>query len=156
VADVERSRLLLGFNEWADLRILVAAEKLKPDEYAGLVAQFAHMLGTQRWWYAKWTGGEYGQHAVPVTIADAHAMFARSHDDLREFAAGLTEQALERSARWWGNEMELSVGELIVQVVNHGTQHRSELAITLTDRGCSPGDLDYLFFRLPQERFPKG
>jgi len=148
---VDQARLLLGFNEWANLRILAAAEKLVPEHYSELVGRFTHMLGTQRWWHAKWTATEYGQHAVPVTIADAQAMFARSHDDLREFAGSLTEATLEHSEQWWGSEQELSVGELIVQVVNHGTQHRSEIAVILTERGCSPGDLDYLFFRLPRD-----
>ncbi len=148
---VEQARLLLGFNEWANLRILAAVEKLKPDQYSELVDQFAHMLGTQRWWHLKWTDGEYGQHAIPATISEANAMFARSHDDLREFGASLTEETLAHSEGWWGGDQELSVGELIVQVVNHGTQHRSEIAISLTEWGCSPGDLDYLFFRLPRD-----
>ncbi len=39
----------------------------------------------------------------------------------------------------------------LVHVVNHGTQHRSELARFLTDRGHSPGELDLLdAFRLPE------
>ena len=151
MAAVEQARLLLGFNEWANLGILAAAKRLKPEQYGDLVDQFAHMLGTQRWWHLKWTGGEYGQHVIPVTIADANTMFARSHDDLREFGISLTDEKLAYSEHWWGDEQELAIGELIVQVVNHGTQHRSEIAISLTEWGCSPGDLDYLFFRLPRD-----
>jgi uncharacterized damage-inducible protein DinB len=149
---LEQTRLLLGFNEWANLRILTAAEKLKPEQYGELVDQFAHMLGTQRWWYLKWTGGEYDGHAIPSTIADANTMFEQSHEDMREFGDSLTEAKVAHSERWWdGEEAELSIGELVVQVVNHGTQHRSEIALRLTEWGASPGDLDYLDFRFPDD-----
>lgn len=147
VEDVERSRLLLDFNEWANLRILAAAEKLSPEDYTPLVEQFAHMMGAQRW-YARCSGIDYGKHAVPMTIEDLRIMLGRSHDDLREFAATLTAERLASAVAAPAELGEFSVEDSIVQLVNHGTQHRSEIALVLTERGCSPGDLDYLFFRL--------
>ena len=144
---VDQARLLIGFNEWANSRVLGAAEKLTPKQYSGLADQFAHVLGAQRFWHAKWTGGEYGSHAVTATIDEAKAAYGRSHDDLRAFAASLSGEAIDRSEDWFGNGQKLSVADAIVQVVNHSTQHRSEIAITLTEHGASPGDLDYLFFK---------
>jgi len=144
---VEQARKLIGFNEWANSRVLAAAEKLTSEQYSELADQFAHMLGAQRFWHSRWTGGEYGSHVFMETAAEATAAYAKSHDDMRVFGDSLTEESLERTDDWFGNGNQLSVGDSIVQVVNHSTQHRSEIAIKLTEHDASPGDLDYLFFR---------
>ena len=34
----------------------------------------------------------------------------------------------------------------LMHQVNHATQHRSEVALRLTELGQSPGDIDYLFY----------
>lgn len=148
MADVERSRLLLRFNEWANLRIVAAAEKLAAEDYAPLIDQFAHLMGAQRWWFARWTGTDYGEHAIPRTLHDLRTMLGGSHDDLRKFAASLTGERVDGLVAAPEELGEFSIEDSIVQLVNHGTQHRSEIAVVLTERGCSPGDLDYLFFRL--------
>ncbi len=144
----EHTRSLVACTIWADDRILAAADGIDDAQYAGLRAQLEHMLGTQRWWHAKWTSGVYAPPEVP-TLADARRHYADSHAALRSFAATLTQDGWDRSGQWWlefGYEQRMALGESITQVFSHAVQHRSEVAVILSGWGRSPGDLDYLRF----------
>ena len=155
MALADHARSLIGFHQWANEKILDAASGLSDDDLSrnlpattmSIGDVFAHMLGTMIFWHANWTGAPYRQPDVS-TRDRLLAEYAASHADLRAFAARLTDADWARSEPWWkrltGRPDELPLGDTIVQVVNHGTQHRSEIAVMLTEVGRSPGDLDYL------------
>ncbi len=48
-----------------------------------------------------------------------------------------------------GNVFRLALWQMMVHVILHGMQHRSEVAAVLTQFGQSPGDLDTLGFFQP-------
>ena len=41
---------------------------------------------------------------------------------------------------------QIMLWQVMVHIVNHGTQHRSEAAAMLTNFGYSPGDVDMIDF----------
>ena len=68
---------------------------------------------------------------------------------MRAFLAGLTDDDLQRIVHYRttkGVQGENPLWQLLLHVVNHGTQHRAEAAIMLTQHGCSPGDVDLIVF----------
>lgn len=155
----EHARSLVSFNEWANDHILTAAEACTPEQFAQVRGTLVHFLGTQIFWRRLWNGDgadgieEYmrqqtGDIETPDQLWSA---FAQSHDDMRAFVMDLGDADWHRSNKWWRPyyDAELPLGDSIVQVINHGTQHRSEVAVRLTEFGHSPGDLDYLNFKLP-------
>ncbi len=144
----EHARSMLAYTIWADDRLLAAADGIDDAQYASIAGQFSHMLGTQRYWYANWTGGDLVEPKLD-SLAAARRDYAASHEALRAFADGLTEEEWHRTEAWWkrwGVDATLPLGESITQVFYHGVQHRSEIAVLLSGWGHSPGDLDYLTF----------
>ena len=145
---VEHARSLIAATIWADDKLLAAAGGVSAEQYGGLSAQFSHMLGTQRYWHANWTGGSYEQPEL-ATFAHAREGYAASHAALSSYAAGLTQAEWDRTEQWWlrfGRQERMALGESITQVFCHGVQHRSEIAVTLSSWDRSPGDLDYLTY----------
>ena len=145
---IQHARSLLAYNSWADDRLLAAAAGTSDGDYAELRGRFEHMLGTQRYWHANWTGVPR-QEPVLETLAKAREDYAASHAALRAYGDALTQEEWDRGEQWWlrfGYEGRMALGESITQIFYHGIQHRSEIAVVLTSLGHSPGDLDYLPF----------
>ena len=73
---------------------------------------------------------------------------SRDEAELRAFLATLTDADLDqpRTITFIEDGVQVTgpLWQLMVHIVNHGTQHRSDAAQMLTDLGHSPGDLDLM------------
>jgi uncharacterized damage-inducible protein DinB len=111
-----------------------------------------HMARAQHSWWCFWTDSErvrLPELPADGVIAALGEWFDRSHEELRTFAESLDESSLERTYQDTDDEgrpVTFRLWEMMVHVVNHGTQHRAEAAVALTVLDHSPGDLDFCDF----------
>jgi len=159
MAKVEWIRKLYAYNAWANARVLEAVSGLSDaqlhEDRAGMESigeTLRHIVRAQHSWWSFWTGAE--RIRLPE-LPKAGAMeaisewFRGSHDELRAFVESLDDSSLEQTCQDTdddGRPVTFRVWEMMVHVVNHGTQHRSEAAAALTVLGRSPGDLDFCDF----------
>jgi len=159
VDNATQLRMLLEYNAWADRRVLgtaaaMSAEQLEraAEGVRSIRQMLAHALGTQIWWHTRWTTDAFPKEEAVATLdqmpfAEVRAAYDASHAALRAFGARLDAAEADRAETWWKDveyEQRAPLGQIIVQVVNHGTQHRSEAALMMATMGHSTGDLDYL------------
>jgi len=92
-------------------------------------------------------GSRFLWEVTPLTdLRSIREEWDQEHARLLAYAGALDEQDLAAPMVWKTDDEPLSVPRWLVlaHVVNHGTQHRSEMARYLTECGHSPGDLDLL------------
>lgn len=153
------------FHAWANGRILETASALSDEEFRGPAPldhgtafdTLRHLVDVDWSWREFCTGNDVGQtyvwdHGVDVDDLRSITVFCAEEDArLARYVRSLEPAALAERLRL-GDDPADSVPRwlIVAHVVNHGTQHRSEMARYMTERGHSPGDLDLLdAFTLP-------
>jgi len=147
---------LYDYHYWANERILAALARVDHEQFVAPAAVpwgslrgiLVHLLWAEATWLARWEGRptrpRFAEEAFP-TVADLTAGWAASETAMRAFLATLDETRLDtlfHYARTNGAPRGRPFWQMLVHVVNHGTQHHTEAAILLTQYGASPGDID--------------
>jgi uncharacterized damage-inducible protein DinB len=100
---------------------------------------------------AAYDATELHEDAFP-TLAILQERWMIEQREMRAYLDTLTEERLNGTIRYVipGARRERAVWHILLDVIIHATQHRSEAAVLLTDYGQSPGDFDFTMF--PNER----
>jgi uncharacterized damage-inducible protein DinB len=144
-------RFLFAYDRWATRRVLAALDGLDPAVWTrthvvderGLGGILVHHLGaSQRWRVAFQTQGD-GEGPRPEneplpTIDRLREWWDAEWVAVDAWLPTVTDEFV-------GHSFEgVPVWQMLVHVVNHGTQHRAEAAALLTAEGRSPGQLDLI------------
>ena len=145
------------YHAWADDRVFALAVAITEEDLRAPASldhgsawdTLRHLVDVNWSWREFCVGNDIGQAYVwdfvdgLDDLAGLHALSREDDATLRAYVASLDEAALaeelsmtpeEHRPRWL----------ILMHLLNHGTQHRTELARFLTDRGRSPSDLDLL------------
>lgn len=166
---IDEIKLLYDYNDWADLRILATCARVSPEQYAaptsyghgGLRATVVHIVDniwqqriTLQGYYqepladeAAYDATELHEDAFP-TLAELQERWFTEQREMRAYLDSVTEETLNSTIRYVipGAIRERIVWHILLDLILHATQHRSEAAALLTAYGQSPGDFDFTIF----------
>ena len=140
-------RFVFGYDRWATRRVLAALDGLDPGVWTrthvvderGLGGILLHHLGSsQRWRNAFQGSSERPRPELEplLTIAELRERWGAEWEAVDAWLQTMTDAFVS------GPFEGVPVWQMLVHVVNHGTQHRSEAAALLTAEDRSPGELD--------------
>lgn len=153
-------QLLYKYSAWANARILNAASKVTTEQFLSsashphgeLRSTLTHILFAEWIWRMRWQGEPSTNRIKSEDFPTFDALRARWLEEekaLNDFSASLTDEKLDSTFQHMtttGDPVEKILWQAMAHVVNHGTQHRSEAAVILTELGHSPGDVDLTLF----------
>lgn len=153
--------ILYNYNYWANTRILKTAEALDEAQFIAparasfnsLRGTLIHILGTEWIWRMRCQEGI----SPPAMITDINFPtlnalrlgWQTEENAMRTYLGRLEDNDLARRIAYTttqGKHYQTTLWQILIHVVNHGTQFRSEAAMLLTENGHSPGDLDFIFY----------
>jgi uncharacterized damage-inducible protein DinB len=153
-------RTFYEYNTWANERILTTAARLTNEQFvAPGSASFSsvrdtlvHTMWAQWNWLLRWRGEPNAPRFEPAEYADVAAVRARwdaIDSETHAFVARTDDAALDGICRYVNSQnepMAYPLWQQMLHQVNHGTQHRSEVAVILTEYGHSPGWMDFIVY----------
>jgi len=163
-------KLLYQYNDWANNRILAAAENLTQEQlrtpnelgWGSLRGALVHILDAEFGW-RKFLNNEAGSRDLLrdedfQEVAALRQRWELENQALWTFLNALTDEDLYRPviSQRGDTEYRWVLWQCLTHVVNHGTQHRAECAALLTGFGQSPGDVDFTLFLSSRHKHQDG
>jgi uncharacterized damage-inducible protein DinB len=144
------------YHAWANARILTLSTNISDDlrepadlDHGTAFDTLRHLVDVNWSWREFCVGNDVGDGYVwdlgyPLDdVAAIHAFSAADDAVLYAYLETLDDAALAELLRV-SDDFSSPRWLILMHLLNHATQHRTEMARYLTDRGQSPGDLDLL------------
>lgn len=132
---------------WDSINYITEEQFLADDAYSrGSVRNLMiHLASTDRRWLAGLKNAEEVGHLKFEdfsTRGETHQVFERVTHDLSEYVNSLTEEALNQNP----NDVSNPRWQVLLHLINHGTDHRSTVLQRLHEFGAPTFDQDFIIW----------
>ena len=111
--------------------------------------QVVHLMNVDDAWFGGLRGLQTPREFSPADSNDRKMI--RAHwdtveQDMRAYLAGLRDDMLFQKPFAEGEDKDLILWQVLLHVVNHGTDHRAQMLRILHDLGVNTKSQDYIFY----------
>jgi uncharacterized damage-inducible protein DinB len=111
--------------------------------------QIVHLMSVDDTWYSGLRGVDIPESLNPTNFDDRKIIRARwdnVEQNMRDYLAKLRDEMLFEKPFADGEDKDLILWQVLLHVVNHGTDHRAQILRLLNDLGVKTGPQDYIFY----------
>jgi uncharacterized damage-inducible protein DinB len=149
---------LFDYNYWARDRQLQACAALTEEQFLrplgnsfpSLRDTLTHLLAVEWLWLERWRGRSPRTSLAPEELPTLAALSQRWQTverEMREYVAGLTEEALDQSATYVntrGKTWTYELWRMILHLLQHQSYHRGQVTALFRQLGVQPPKVDFL------------
>jgi uncharacterized damage-inducible protein DinB len=110
--------------------------------------QIVHLMSVDDTWFSGLRGVELPEALNPTHFNDRkiiRAYWDTVERSMRDYLAKLRDELLSEKPFADGEDKDLILWQVLLHVVNHGTDHRAQLLRSLNDLGIKTGPQDFIF-----------
>lgn len=160
MVNLESTRTLLRYNDWANGQLLQAAAPLaverldRPFEMGRgtLRKTLLHIAVAEHVWVQRWKGRTetpWSNEDEPVGIAAVRDRLASTQNDRDTFLATLKDPDLSRTVTYrdsFGSLYTAALGDMLLQLCIHSAHHRAQAVNMFRHVGAGTLELDYMYW----------
>ena len=137
---------------WDDYVAQLSPEQFTHDSkysHGSVRDQIVHLISVDDTWFSGLRGVEIPEPLNPADFDDRNIIRARwdsVEQNMREVLANLRDDMLNEKPFADGEDKDLILWQVLLHVVNHGTDHRAQLLRLINDLGVKTTSQDYIFY----------
>jgi uncharacterized damage-inducible protein DinB len=111
--------------------------------------QIIHLISVDDTWFSGLRGVEISESLNPANFDDRkiiRAYWDNVEENMRDYLSKLRDDMLFKEPFADGEDKDVLLWQVLLHVVNHGTDHRAQLLRLLNDLGVKTGPQDYIFY----------
>ncbi len=137
---------------WDEAVVSLSQEQFAQDigySHGSVRNQIVHLVSVDDTWFSGLRGLEIPETLNPVNFGNREIL--RAHWDqvernMRDYLAKLRDDMLFEKPFPEGEDKDLILWQVLLHVVNHGTDHRAQILRLLNDLGVKTTSQDYIFY----------
>ncbi len=140
---------LFDYNDWANKAAALSIKKTTNiDDHA--VSLFAHIINAQKLWLSRALGQSHKINPwQSLSLDESIILSAQSTKDWQGFLKDMTETDFDVKVNYTnskGDQYSSTIKQILIQVINHASYHRGQIASIVRKSGGTPALTDYIVF----------
>lgn len=139
---------LFDYDRWGNREALASLSALDPAEAERPLKLFAHVIGAERLWLARFSTPSPSVEPWPrVTLDEANKAVDELHGQWVALLGSLGAQGLDAELSYRntkGVEFKTPIRDVLMHLVMHSAYHRGQVAAAVREAGGKPAATDYV------------